>query len=105
MEEYHESILSLGRAVPGTYPTESNPGDAVVFNVKCYNAAFSEVPRKGIYINYIQKPRTPEEEEYIEWLYHHDESHGGTYYTPELFEDVSPKRMRMLTFLKERCYD
>lgn len=105
MQKYGESILPLGKDVPGAYPIESDPGDAVVFNVKCYHAAFSNMPRKGIYINYIQKPRTTEQEEYIKWLYHHDASHGWTYYTRELFEDAPPTRMRMLAFLKEACYD
>ena len=105
MQKYAESVLPLGKDVPGTYPIESDPGDAVVFNVKCYHAAFSNLPRKGIYINYVQKAHTTEEEAYIKWLYQHDASHGWTYYTSELFEDATQKRLRMLAFLKEACYD
>lgn len=102
MERYGGDILPLGRDVPGTYSIASNPGDAVVFNVKLYHAAFGEaVGRRAIYINYLQKPRTPKEEAHIKWLYHKD----GGYYTPELFEDATPKRMRMLAFLKDTCYD
>ena len=106
MERCGNDILSLGTGVPGTYPIESNPGDAVVFNVKLYHAAFGDIPRRGIYLNFVQKPSTSDEEDYIVNLYHHDASKKGwVYYTSELFEDASPKRMRMLAFLKERCYD
>jgi ectoine hydroxylase-related dioxygenase (phytanoyl-CoA dioxygenase family) len=102
MERYIGDILPLGKDVPGTYPIASNPGDVVIFNVKLYHAAFGEgVGRRAIYINYLQKPSTTEEKEHIKWLYHKD----GGYYTPELFEDATPKRMRMLAFLKDTCYD
>ncbi len=102
MEQYSGDILPLGKDVPGTYPIASNPGDVVIFNVKLYHAAFGEgVGRRAIYINYLQKPGTPEEEDHLKWLYHKD----GGYYTPELFEDATPKRMRMLAFLKHTCYD
>ena len=102
MERYNEDILPLGKDIPGTYSIASNPGDIVVFNVKLYHAAFGEaVGRRAIYINYLQKPTTLEEEEHLKWLYHKD----GGYYTPELFEDATPKRMRMLAFLKHTCYD
>ena len=67
-----------------------------------YHAAFGEdVKRRGIYLNYLQKPRMPEEAEHIRWLYRKD----GGYYTPETFKDAPPRRMRMLQFLKEACYD
>ncbi len=106
MERYGDDILSLGKGVPGTYPIESDPGDAVVFNVKLYHAAFGDMRRRGIYLNFIQNPSMSDEEDYIVNLYHRDSSRKGwAYYTPELFEDASPKRMRMLAFLKERCYD
>ena len=87
---------------PGSVTLESDPGDAVIFNVKAYHAAFGEkADRRVIYINYIQKPTTPAEEKYITSQYNYD----NPYYTPELFEDATPKRMRMLAFIKERCYD
>jgi len=106
MEKYGESILSPGKDVPGTYPIEADPGDAVVFNVKLYHAAFGEgIERKAIYLNYIQAPKHTDEEDYIVNLYEKDGAGGWTYYTPELFEDASPERMQMLSFLKERCYD
>jgi hypothetical protein len=102
MEKYGGEILPLGKDVPGTHPIEADPGDAVVFNVKLYHAAFGDgVERKGIYVNYMQKPRTTAEAAYITHLYHRD----GGYYTPELFEGATPKRMRMLAFLKAACYD
>ncbi len=105
IDRYGDDILSLGKGVPGTYPIESDPGDAVVFNIKLHHAAFGDNPRRGIYLNFIQKPRSSDEEDYIVNLYQSDASHGWVYYTRELFEDASPKRMRMLAFLKQRCYD
>ena len=102
MEKYGEDILPLGKDVPGIYPIETDPGDLLVFNVKLYHSAFGEgAKRRGVYINFIQKPRTPEEAEYIKWLYRKD----GGYYTPETFKDAPPRRLRMLQFLKEACYD
>ncbi len=102
MEKHGEDILPLGKDVPGIYPIETDPGDLLVFNVKLYHAAFGEgAKRRGIYINFIQKPRTAAEAEYIKWLYHKD----GGYYTPETFKDAPPRRMRMLRFLKEACYE
>ena len=81
---------------------ESDPGDAVIFNVKVYHAAVGDTAnRRVIYINYIQKPSTPEEENYITSQYNYEKP----IYTPELFEDAPPKRERMLSFVKERCYD
>ena len=53
----------------------------------------------------MQKPRTREEEDYITGIYRRDSAHWGSYYTPELFEDAPPRRLRMLAFLKEHCYD
>ena len=83
-----------------------NPGDAVIFNIKIYHAAFGEgIQRRAIYVHFVQEPRTAEEEAYIVGIYRGDASHGWTYYTPELFEDAPPKRTRLLTFLKERCYE
>ena len=105
MERCRDDILPLKRDVPGTYPIESDPGDAVVFNVKLYHAAFGDNPRRGIYLNFLQKPTTADEEDHIVNLYRKDGARGWNYYTPELFEDASPKRMRMLSFLQERCYD
>lgn len=87
---------------PAGIALESDPGDAVIFNVKVYHAAITEgAQRRGIYVNYIQNPKTPEQEEYITETYrrHHP------LYTSSLFEDASPQRMRMLSFLKETCYD
>ena len=57
--------------------------------------------RRSININYIQNLRTPEQEEYLKAMYEYD----NPPYTPELFEDATPKRMQMLSFLKEACYD
>ena len=84
---------------PASVTLESNPGDAVIFNIKTYHAAFGEkADRRVIYINYIQHPQTPQEQDYII-------SNYDSIYTPELFEDATPKRMRMLAFIKEHCYD
>lgn len=106
MEKHGKGILSSGKDVPGTYPIEADPGDAVIFNVKLYHAAFGDgVERRGIYINYYGKPKTPEEEDHLVNIYQRDGASGYEYYTPELFEDASPERMQMLKFLKERCYD
>ena len=86
---------------PAAIALESDPGDAVIFNVKVYHAAVGDrADRRAIYINYIQKPRTSEQEEYITSDYD-----AQPVYTPELFEDATPKRMRMLSFLKEARYD
>ena len=101
MAKYGEDILPLGKGVPGIYPIETDPGDLLVFNVKLYHAAFGDgSKRRGVYINFVQKPRTAEEAEYIKWLYRKD----GGYYTPETFKDAPSRRMRMLQFLKEACY-
>ena len=105
MERCRDDILPLGKDVPGTYPIESDPGDAVVFNVKLYHAAFGDNSRRGIYINFLQKPATADEKDHVIHLYRKDGARGWPYYTPELFEDASPRRMRMLSFLKEHCYD
>lgn len=99
-----EHILELGPDVPGAHPIEADPGDAVVFIVKCYHGAFGDSPRRAIYLNFIQKPTTAEEETYVTDLYEGDASRGWIYYTPELFSDATPKRMKMLSFLRERCY-
>ena len=82
-------------------PLESDPGDAVIFNVRAYHAAVGDgADRRAIYVNYIQKPRTPEQEEYITSDYD-----AQPVYTPELFEDAPPTRMRMLSFLRGARYD
>jgi hypothetical protein len=106
MEKYGDEILSLDRKVPGTYPIESDPGDVVVFDVKLYHGAFGNNLRRAIYLNFYQKPVSQEESEHIIKLYRNDSTKNGwTYYTPELFENASPRRMQMLAFLKEHCYD
>ncbi len=105
IKENGEHILALGADVPGAFPIEADPGDAVVFVVKCYHGAFGDNPRRAIYLNFIQKPTNDEQERYITGLYEDDSSRGWSYYTPELFADATPKRMKMLSFLKERCYD
>ena len=88
-------------AWPAAVALESDPGDAIIFNVKAYHAAVGDsADRRAIYINYIQKPRTPEQEEYITSDYD-----AQPIYTRELFEDATPSRMRMLTFLKDARYD
>ena len=87
---------------PAAIAVESEPGDAVIFNVNAYHAVIGEdVDRRAIFINYIQKLSTPEQKEYLTSLYNHDQP----YYTSELFEDATPKRMRMLSFMKEAFYD
>ena len=88
-------------AWPAAIALESDPGDAVIFNIKAYHGAIGDsADRRAIYINYIQKPRTPEQEGYITSDYD-----AQPVYTPELFEDATPKRMRMLSFLKDARYD
>ena len=102
VEGYGRQMLSANRDVPGTYPIASDPGDMIVFNVKTYHGAFAEgVRRRAIYINFLQRPKTSLEEAHVEWLNRKD----GGYYTPPLFEDAPPSRLRMTRFLKERCYD
>ncbi len=89
-------------AWPAAIALESDPGDAAIFNIKVYHAALGEDQhRRSININYIQNLRTPEQEEYLKSMYGYD----NPPYTPELFEDATPRRMRMLSFLKEACYD
>ena len=102
MEKYGPEILTAGRDVPGTYAIASSPGDVIVFNVKTYHGAFTGgIRRRVIYMNFLSGPRTMLGEAHLEFLYRRD----GGYYTPPLFENAPPKRMRMLGFLKERCYD
>ena len=87
---------------PAAVTLEADPGDAVIFNVKVYHAAFGKnADRRVMYINYVQKPQTPEQEEYFTT----HSSGDNPMYTPELFEDATPERMRMLAFLKARYYD
>ncbi len=87
---------------PAAIPMESDPGDAVIFNVNVYHAVLGkDLDRRAIFINYFTRPRTPEQEQHLTFLYNND----NPYYTPELFEDATPKRMRMLSFLKEAAYD
>ena len=89
-------------AWPAAIALESDPGDAVIFNIGAYHAALGEEQdRRSLNISYIQNPRTPEQEEYLTSNYDYD----NPMYTPELFEDATPKRMRMLSFLKEAVYD
>ena len=89
-------------AWPAAIAMESDPGDAVIFNIKVYHAAVGDSQdRRSININYVQKPRTPEQEEYLTSNY----VSRNPFYTPELFQDATPKRMRMLSFLKEAVYD
>ena len=105
MERYGDEILSLKHEVPGVYPIESDPGDAVIFNVALYHAAFGDNTRRGIYLNFFQKPTTPRQEEHVINLYNGDSGGEWVWYTPELFEDAKPRRMRMLSFLHDRCYN
>jgi len=89
-------------AWPAAIALESDPGDAVIFNTKIYHGAIGDgADRRAIYINYIQEPRTPEQEDYITSMHPDD----NPYYTAELFEGATPKRMRMLSFLKDTRYD
>lgn len=105
LQENGEEILALGPDVPGAHAIEADPGDAVIFIVKCYHGAFGDNPRRAIYLNFVEKPANAEQEQYITELYESDSRHGWTYYTPELFADAAPRRMKMLSFLKERCYN
>ena len=106
-EEHGNTIVSQATESdtvewPAAIALESEPGDAVIFNVEVHHAAVGDnADRRAIYINYAQKARTPEEEEHFKK--HYDQN--NPYYTSELFEDATPKRMRMLAFLKERFYD
>ena len=87
---------------PAAIPMESDPGDAVIFNVNTYHAALGDShDRRSINISYIKKPQTLEHKEYLKRMYDYD----SPYYTSELFEDATPKRMRMLSYLKEAIYD
>lgn len=105
MEKYGKSMLARGKNVPGAYPIEADAGDAVIFNVKLYHAAFGDgIERKALYLNYMQKATTHEEEEYIIHHYERDRR-DRLWYTPDIFVDAPPERTRMLSFLKERCYD
>ena len=104
MEKYGEDILLAQGNVPGTYAIESDPGDAVIFDVKLYHAAFGNNQRRGIYLNFFQNPTTAEQQDHVINLYRKDSDHGWTYYTPDLFEDAPPRRQRMLKFLQDHCY-
>jgi ectoine hydroxylase-related dioxygenase (phytanoyl-CoA dioxygenase family) len=105
-ERHGNTIVSEAKesdtiAWPAAIALESDPGDAVIFDVKVYHGAVgNSADRRAIYINYIEKPRTPDQEEYITSDYD-----AQPLYTPELFEDATPKRMRMLSFLKDARYD
>jgi len=111
MERWYElhgaTVASVAKesdtiAWPAAIALESDPGDAVIFNIKIYHGAIGDsADRRAIYINYIQKPRTPEHEEYIMSMHPDD----NPLYTAELFEDATPKRMRMLSFLNDTRYD
>ena len=105
MERYGDEILGLQHEVPGVYAIESDPGDAVIFNVALYHAAFGKNTRRAIYLNFFQKPVTQEQKDHVIQLYNMDKRGGWVYYTPELFEDVTPQRMRMLSFLHDHCYN
>ncbi len=103
MERWY-GTTSLGDSAqwPAAVAMESDPGDAVVFDVNTYHAAMGDDhDRRSINISYIQKPSRPEHEEYLKSIYDSD----NPYYTPELFEDATPKRMRMLSYMKEAVYD
>ena len=103
MERYY-GTKGLGDLVPwpAAIAMESDPGDAVVFNVNVYHAAIGgDHDRRSINISYFQKPSRPDHEEYLKRMSPSD----NPYYTPELFEDATPKRMRMLSYLKEAVYD
>ena len=103
MERWY-GTTGLGDLVewPAAIAMESDPGDAVVFNTNVYHAAIGEDhDRRSINIDYIQKPSKPEHEEYLKEIFPDD----NPYYTPELFEDATPKRMRMLSYVKEAVYD
>ena len=87
---------------PAAIAMETDPGDVVIFNINAYHAAIGkDVDRRAIFINYIQKLSSQEQEEHLTSLYNHD----SPYYTSELFEDATPKRMRMLSFMKKTFYD
>lgn len=92
---------------PSAVALESDPGDAVIFNLKTYHAAFGKkIDRRVIYTSYIQKPSTQKAEDYMIHLYKRDSSQlGCPYYTPDLFENATPARLKMLSFFKKHCYD
>ena len=99
---YGGPVLGDDSVWSAAVPIESDPGDAVIFNVNAYHAVIGEdLDRRAIFINYMQKLSTPEQKEYLTSLYNFD----SPYYTSELFEDATPKRMRMLSFMKEAFYD
>ena len=96
MHEHGESILKLGADVPGAYPLETDPGDVIVFNVKCYHAAFPDGMRRGLYLNFMGAPKNKQDEEYI-W----NVGGRGGWYSPELREKLTPARESMLKFWEE----
>ncbi len=105
LEQYGDDMLAAEQNVPGTHPIESNPGDVVIFDVKAYHAAFGQSERRGIYLNYFQKPTNAQQQDHIIKCYSKRRaSSGWADYTPELFEDASPRRMRMLKFVQQHCY-
>jgi len=97
MEEHGPSILQLGPNVPGAYAIETDPGDVIVFNVKCYHGAFPDGMRRGLYLNFMGKPQNEADEDYI-W---NVGSRGG-WYTSELWENPTPQRASMLKFWEDR---
>ena len=83
--------------MPGAYASETCPGDAIIFNVKCYHGAFPDGMRRGLYLNFMGKPQNEADVEYI-W----DIGDRGNWYTPELWENAPPQRASMLKFWEVR---
>ena len=97
MHEHGEAILALGADVLGAYAIETDPGDAIIFDVKCYHGAFPDGLRRGLYLNSMAEPKNEKDEEYV-W------SVGGCggWHTRELSENAPPHRSNMLKFWQER---
>jgi hypothetical protein len=89
--------LAQGAALPGAVPIEAAVGDAVVFNIKAYHSAWGDgrTHRRGVYMNFQQRPTTAEEKAYMHKLYARDGKHlglpglgGPNLYYPSLFDEA-----------------
>ena len=101
--------------LPGAVGVEAAVGDAVVFNIRTYHSAWGDgtAHRRGLYINFQQRPTTDDARAYMHKLYARDGKDlgvpgmgGKNMYYPSLFDaTASAQRLSMTRYLKEKYYD